>query len=150
MNSNQSSIKIRKAAKILDDNIEKHEIKSVINSFDDECEIEIFGITFKGKEKLEKVLRRLYSIIGEFKFEPIVILVDNNTFFEEFNIVIKKENKEFKIKAAEVLIYKNYKVKKIRLYLDRIQISNIIAKGLFERFIVGFINKKSLKYFKIK
>ena len=145
MTSNQSSIRIRKVAKDLDDAVEKHDIESVLSCFLDECEIEVFGIVLRGKDHLKKALTWLYEMFGEIKFDPIVIMVDGDVFFEEFILKGCKQGKEFEVKAAEVLIYRDYKVKTLRLYIDRLQAANVISEGFFEKFIVKLINKKSIR-----
>ena len=81
MKSNQSSIKIRKVAKDLDDAVEKHDIESVLSCFLDDCEVEVFGIVLKGKDHLKKALNWLYDMVGEIKFEPIIIMVNDDVFF---------------------------------------------------------------------
>ena len=145
MTSNQSSIKIRKVAKDLDDAVEKHDIESVLSCFLDDCEVEVFGIVLKGKDHLKKALNWLYDMVGEIKFEPIIIMVNDDVFFEEFILKGRKHDKKFEVKAAEVLIYKDYKVKTLRLYFDRLQVAKVISKGFFEKFVLNMIDKKSLK-----
>ena len=140
--------KIRKLAKELDDVVEKHDIESVLDYFLDDCEVEIFGIVLRGKDHLKKALNWLYEIVGEIKFIPVIIMVDSEVFFEEFILKRNKDGKNYDIKATEVLIYKNYKVKTLRLYLDRLQVADAIAKGFFEKFIVKIINNKILKNLK--
>jgi len=145
MTSNQVSIKIRKVAKDLDDAVEKHDIESVLSCFLDDCEIEVFGIVLRGKGHLKKALNWLYDMVGEIKFEPIVVMVNGNVFFEEFILKGRKDDKKFEVKAAEVLIYKNYKVEILRLYFDRLQVVKVISKGFFEKFVLNMIDKKSFK-----
>ena len=145
MTSNQSSIKIRKVAKDLDDAVEKHDIESVMSCFLDDCEVEVFAIVLKGKNHLKKALNWLYDMVGEIKFEPIIIMVNDDVFFEEFILKGHKHDKKFEVKAAEVLIYKDYKVKTLRLYFDRLQVAKVISKGFFEKFVLNMIDKKSLK-----
>ena len=141
----QSDDKIRKVAKKLDDAVEKHDINFILDCFLDNCEVEIFGIVLRGKVHLKKALNWLYELIGEIIFEPIVIMIDDDVFFEEFIIKGDKHGKKFEFKAAEVLIYKDYKVKSLRLYFDRLQVADIISERFFEKFIVSIINNKSLK-----
>ena len=145
MKSNQLSIKIRKVAKDLDDAVEKHDIESVLSCFLDDCEVEVFGIVLKGKDHLKKALNWLYDMVGEIKFEPIIIMVNDDVFFEEFILKGRKHDKKFEVKAAEVLIYKDYKVNTLRLYFDRLQVAKVISKGFFEKFVLNMIDKKSLK-----
>ena len=145
MTSNQSSIKIRKAAQDLDDAVEKHDIEAVLSCFLDNCEIEVFGIMLTGKKHLRKALNWLYEMVGEIKFNSIIIMIHDNIFFEEFILKGFKDGKKIEVKAAEVLTYKDYKVKTLRLYLDRLQVAKVIYDGFFEKFIVDLIIKKSIK-----
>ena len=144
----QSDDKIRKVAKKLDDAVEKHDINFILDCFLDNCEVEIFGIVLRGKVHLKKALNWLYEMVGKIKFEPIIIMVDGDVFFEEFILKGNKDGKNYEIKATEVLIYKDYKVKTLRLYLDRLQVADTIAKGFFEKFIVKKINNKIFKNLK--
>jgi ketosteroid isomerase-like protein len=144
----QSDDKIRKVAKKLDDAVEKHDINFILDCFLDNCEVEIFGIVLRGKDHLKKALYWLYEMVGEIKFEPVIIMVDGDVFFEEFILKGNKDGKNYEIKATEVLIYKDYKVKTLRLYLDRLQVADAIAKGFFEKFIVKKINNKIFKNLK--
>ena len=145
MSLKQSPLKIKKVAKDLDDAVERHDIESALSCFLEDCEVEIFGIILSGKDHLRKALNWLYEKIGEIKFDPIVIIVNDDVFFEEFILKGFKNGKRFEFKAAEVLIYKDYKVKTIRLYFDRLQIAKVISEGFFEKIILNIINKKSLK-----
>jgi ketosteroid isomerase-like protein len=145
MRSHQSSVKIRKVAKDLDNAVEKHDIESILSCFLDDCEVEIFGIILRGKGHLKKALNWLYEMIGEIKFKPIIIMVAGDVFFEEFILKGNKDGKKLEARATEVLIYKDYKVKTLRLYLDILQIADVLAKGFIEKFVVKMINKKILK-----
>ena len=145
MTSNESSVRIQKVAKDLDNAVEKHDIEFVLSCFLDDCEVEFSGIVLKGKCHLKKALNWLYNIFGDIKFDPIVIMVDGNVFFEEFILKGCKHGKKFEVKAAEVLIYKNYKVKTLRLYIDSLQVANGLSEGFFEKIILKMVNKKSFK-----
>ena len=118
MSSNQSSVRIREVAKDLDDDIEKHDIESALSCFLYDCEVEVFGIVLMGKDHLRKALNWLYDMIVEIKFYPIVIILNGDVFFEKFILKGCKNGKKFEVKATEVLIYKDYKVKTLRLYFD--------------------------------
>jgi len=73
-------------------------------------------------------------------------MVENNIFFEEFGIKATYNNgKSLDVKLAEVLEYENYKIKSLRLYLDRLQFSDVLAKGFFSKKLVNVIKKKSLE-----
>lgn len=41
--------------------------------------------------------------------------------------------KNLKLKAAEILIYKKYKIKTIGLYFDRLPVANVISKGFLKK-----------------
>jgi hypothetical protein len=80
------------------------------------------------------------------KFEPIVIIVENNIFFEEFIIHVSfQQEKKLSIKVAEVLEYQNSKIKSLRLYLDRLEFADVIATGFLSKQIIKVIQKKSLE-----
>ncbi len=145
MTSDKLSKKIRRVAKELDDAVEKHNIESILACFLDDCEVEISGITLHGKDHLKKAIDWLYDMVGEIKFQPLVILTDGDVFFEEFVLRGNKQGKKFAINVAEVLIYKDYKVKTLRLYLDRLQVADNLVKRFFDKLIVNLINKKMLK-----
>lgn len=68
----------------MNDTVEKHDIEYVLSCFLDNCEVEVFGIYFGGKDRLRKTLNCLYEMIGENKFDSTVIIVNGDVFFEEF------------------------------------------------------------------
>jgi len=73
-------------------------------------------------------------------------MVDNNIFFEEFIIhVTFKQGKKVSVKLAEVLEYQNYKIKSLRLYLDRLEFADIFATGFLSKKLVKLFIKRSLK-----
>ena len=127
MRITQRSERVRKVAKELDNYIEKKDIENVLSCFEDKCEIELFGISLNGKSQLKKALNWLYELMEKVKFIPITIMIEDNIFFEEFVLSGKKKNKSFNIKAAEVLIYNKYKLKNLRLYLDRLYIAEVLS-----------------------
>jgi hypothetical protein len=142
MASLQLSEKIRTVAKELDDAVERHDIPAVLTCFTDECSVELFGTTLHGKVQLEKALRWLYKIMGEIRFEPLTILINDEVFIGEFIFRGKKQKTEISIKATEVLIYEDYKVKILRLYLDGLQIATVMSSGFFEKSLLRMVNKK--------
>jgi len=145
MDSVQEKEQIIKLAKDLDDDLERKNVNKLISYFSKDCEIEIFGLTLKGHEDLKKWFHWFFDMFDSIEFDPIVILVENNIFFEEFVIkVTYNHGKRLNVKVAEVLEYKNYKVKSLRLYLDRLQFSDILAKSFFVKKLVKIIKKKSL------
>lgn len=146
MNESQSKAKIIKLAAQLDDDLELLEVSKIIPYFDEDCEIEIFGLQLKGTKNLKKWLHWFFNLFDTIKFEPIVIMVENDTFFEEFIIKVSfNQGKELNVKLAEVLEYQNYKIKSLRLYLDRLEFADIFATGFFSKKIIKLIKRKSLK-----
>lgn len=146
MNSNQSSYKIKEVAMELDNAIEKNDIELILSYFSNDCQIELLGIKLIGKEGVKKWLKWLYENIYEIKFEPITIIVNDDTFFEEFIVNAKLHNgKEIKSKQAEVLKYENYKIKSIRLYFNPLDFVKEIVKGPIDKLIINHLMIKSLK-----
>jgi hypothetical protein len=73
-------------------------------------------------------------------------MVEGSIFFEEFFIHgVTNNKKELTGKIAEVLEYDNYKIKRLRLYFDRLDFADASITGFFEKKIVKLIKNKSLK-----
>ena len=145
MNTTQDKQKIIKLAENLDNDLERKDIHNLILYFSEDCEIELFGLTLKGHNDLKKWLHWFFNLFDTIQFEPIIILVENNIFFEEFGIkVTYNQGKSLYIKVAEVLEYENYKIRSLRLYLDRLQFSDILSEGFFSKRVIKLIKKKSL------
>ena len=103
MNEDQIKNKILKLAEELDNDLELQDIDKLIPYFSQDCEIEIFGLKIKGKEKLKDWLNWFFTLFDTIKFEPIVIMVEKNIFFEEFIIHVSfNQGKELSVKVAEV------------------------------------------------
>lgn len=142
----QDKNKILKLASDLDNDLELQDIERLIPYFSEDCEIEMLGIKLKGKSGLKKWLNWFFAMFESIKFEPIVIIVENNIFFEEFYIHTSFENgKQLSVKLAEVLEYEEYKIKSLRLYLDRLEFADAALDGFLSKKLVKLIKKKSLK-----
>ena len=146
MNEYQDKDKILKLAEDLDYDLELQDVDKLIPYFTEDCEIEIFGIKMKGKHELKIWLNWIFNLFDIIKFEPIVIMVENNIFFEEFIIQVSfKQGKKLSVKVAEVLEYFDYKIKSLRLYLDRLEFADVFTAGSLSKKIVKLIKKKSLE-----
>ena len=147
MEQQMSPEKIRNLAKALDDAIEKQDMEEILSYFSDNCEIELPGVTLSGKEGLRKAIRWMYRYLKEITLIPITIMVDGNTFFEEFIVRAKiKEGKEIEVKQTEVLVYDDeYKVKNIRLYFDRLELAAAYTSNPVEKIMINQLSKASLK-----
>jgi ketosteroid isomerase-like protein len=147
MEQRLSPEEIRKLAKALDDAIESRNNEEVITYFSDDCEIELLGIKLAGQEGLRKAIRWMYEYLKEITLSPMTIMVDGNTFFEEFIVRAKiKEGKEIQVKQTEVLVYDEaYKVKNLRLYFDRLELAAAYASNPLEKIMIRRLTKASLK-----
>ena len=147
MEEDLSPDRIRKLAKSLDDAIERKNIEKLVSYFSDDCEIELLGITLSGKEGLKKAIAWMYRYLSEIILTPATIMVDKHEFFEEFIVKAKtRKGKEIQTKQAEVLVYdKEYKVKSIRLYFDRLELAAAYVSNPIEKFMVNQVTKASLK-----
>ena len=146
MNEYQNKDKILNLAADLDRDLELQDVDKLIPYFSEDYEIEMFGLRFTGKKNLKKWLSWFFKLFETIIFEPLVIMVENNIFFEEFIIhVTFEQSKKLSIKIAEVLEYENYKIKKLRLYLDRLEFSDILTTGFLSKKLVKLIKKRSLK-----
>jgi ketosteroid isomerase-like protein len=146
MSREQSPDEIRKYAKALDDAIEGRNIEEVESYFCDDCEIEVLGVKLTGKEGMRKAFGWMYKYLKEMILIPVTIMVDGNTFFEEFIVKTRvKDDKEIQVKQAEVLVYEDYKVKSLRLYFDRLELAEAFTSNAVEQIMVNQIIKASLK-----
>ena len=143
---NQSSDMIRKVALDLDNAIESKSIELILSSFTDDCEIELLGTKLTGKEGVRRWLIWLYAHLDEVRFSPVTIMVDGNTFFEEFVMQAKLHDGPIvQSKQAEVIVYEDYKIKSLRLYFDRLDFADAVARGPISKAIVRQLVKTSLK-----
>lgn len=145
MEQSQLPAQIRRLAAELDNAVESKNIELILSSFSDDCEIELLGIKLTGKEGAKKWIAWIYKHLAEVRFVPVTIMVQGDTFFEEFILKGKLHNGiEIRSKQAEVLIYENYKVKSLRLYFDRLEFADSVAKGPVSKALVRKLIKKSL------
>ena len=146
MSSNNHTEKIRIQAKKLDDAFENKNLEVILSCFADDGEIELLGVRLEGRNGVRKSIEWMYDKIDHIKFEPINILINCDTFFEEFFLKAKmKDGAEVRIKAAEVLIFEDFKIVSLRLYFDRLQLADLFATSLFERQIFQKIDRMTLK-----
>ena len=69
----------------------------------------------------------MFQRFGAIKFHPIVIMVEGDVFFEEFVLSATPEGKKLRSRLLRFSCTR-YKIKSLRLYLDRLEIA-----GAFER-----------------
>ena len=146
MENVQTVEKIRQVAKDLDDTLETKNIEQILYFFADDCEIELLGVTVTGKEGAGRWLKWQFEHVKEVKLVPVVIMIEGDTFFEEFIVKARLHGgTEVQSKQAEVLVYEDYKVKSLRLYFDRLDFADSIAKGLISKAVVRRLIKMSTK-----
>jgi len=146
MDCRQSPDEIRRVAMDFDNAIESKKLELALSSFADDCEIELPGVRLIGRDGARKWLDWLYKNLAEVKFVPVTVTVDGNTFFEEFILEGKLHNGvEVRSRQAEVLIYENLQIKSLRLYFDRLDFADAVAKGPISRAISRRLVRTSLK-----
>jgi len=137
---------ILKLAKDLDDAIERKDKHSIISMFDEDCEIELLGVTLKGGAGVGRWLDWLYENLISMKLTPITTMIEGDTFFEEFVVKAKLKNgAEISSKQSEVLVYTKNKVKSLRMYFDRLEFADAVARDIITRRLVSKVVKLSLK-----
>ena len=146
MTSNQSPERIKEVAMEFDNAITNKDIDSIMDAFAYDCEIELLGITLYGLDGVKKWVDWLYTHIDEIDLEPVIIMVEDDIFFEEFIVHAKLKNgKITESKQSEVLIYEDYKIKSLRLYFDRLDFSASVVEGFIGKSIVNKLIKKTVE-----
>jgi ketosteroid isomerase-like protein len=146
MNSAQSSGEIRKVAMAFDKALESKDLQAVTEKFADDCEIELLSVKLFGKEGVRKWFSWLYRHVAEIEFLPVTIMVEGNTFFEEFTVEAKfHDGEEARSNQAVVLVFENLKIKSLRMYFDRLDFSSSVAKDVISKTIFRELVKKSLE-----
>ena len=147
MSSKLNTEQIRQYAQALDDAIENHDTEEIVSHFSEDCEIELLGIRLTGKEGLRRAIAWMYQHLKEIALIPVTIMIEDNTFFEEFIIKTKvKGSEETQVKQAEVLVYDNeYKVRSLRLYFDRLELAEAFNSNIIEDMMIKQLIKTSLK-----
>ena len=143
---NPQPTEIKKVAMAFDKALEDKDFNKVIDSLTDDCEIELLNIKLSGKEGAIKWFNWIYKHISKIKFLPIIIMVEGNTFFEEFKVIAKfYDGEEVQSKQAVILEFENLKIKSLRLYFDRLDFSGSVAKDIISKTIINELLKKSLE-----
>lgn len=142
----QSPERIREVAMEFDNAIEARDVEKIVSSFADDCRIELLGITLEGKAGARKWIDWLFGNVPDIRFDPVIIIVEGNVFFEEFIVTAKRsDGTTIESRQAEVLVYEDYRIKSLRLYFDRLDFSDLIAGNVFTRKIVESVKSRSLK-----
>ncbi len=140
----QDDERIREVAMEFDNAIEARDVDAIIDAFTEDCEIELMGVTLSGKEGVRRWANWLFNSIPVIKFTPVVIMVNEGVFFEEFIVTSTLPNgKVVKSKQSEVLVYENYKIKSLRIYFDRLDFSDFVIRDFLSKRIVKMLKSRS-------
>ena len=146
MKSQQSRRAILKMAKQLDDAIENRDVDFIISCFAMDCEIELLGVKLRGQDGVRRWLDWMYASISNIKFTPVTLLVEGNTFFEEFVMTaLATSGAVIVSKQSEVLVFENLRIKSLRLYFDRLDFADVVVQDFLRRAILKRIVKLSLE-----
>ncbi|MBU2535114.1 MAG: nuclear transport factor 2 family protein [Chloroflexota bacterium] len=146
MEGKQSTDEIRRVAMALDNAIENKRLDAVLSCFADDCEIELLRHSLYGKAGVEKWFDWLFKNIRQIKVQPVIIMAEGNILFEEFIIRARLHSgPEVKSKQSEVLVFENDKIKCLRLYFDRLDFADTVAKDPVSKAVVSRILKKSVE-----
>jgi ketosteroid isomerase-like protein len=139
--------RIRQVAKELDNTLETKNIERILAFLADDCEIQLLGIKVKGKEGARRWLKWQFGHVAEYELIPVVIMIEGNVFFEEFLVKAKlPDGTSLESKQAEVLVYnQDYKVVSLRLYFDRLDFADAVARDPVTKFVVRTLIKTSLR-----
>ena len=143
---NTQNTEIKEFAMAFDKALENKDINKVMESFTDDCEIELLSTKLQGKQGVKSWFKWLYTHIAKLELIPLTIMIEKNVFFEEFIVKATYPNgKQAQSKQAEVLVFESQKIKSLRLYFDRLDFSSSIAKDFISKTIIKEIVKKSLE-----
>ncbi len=142
----QTKEQILTVAKEFDDAIETRNHEQILPFFAKDCVIELLDVTLQGWDGAKRWLEWMFSHLTAIRFDPVVIMVDGDTFFEEFIVTgTLKDGRQVISKQAEVLIYEDLKVKHLRIYFDRLDFAGAVATGWFNRTVINRLKKASTK-----
>jgi ketosteroid isomerase-like protein len=146
MNSTRSSEELRDAALAFDEALERKDLSAILESFTDDCEIELLGIKLFGRQGARRWFNWIFEHVTEIKFLPMTIMVEGNTFFEEFMVKATfHDGEEAQSRQVVLLVFENSKIKSLRLYFDRLDFSGVVAKDIISKTIIREIVNKSLE-----
>jgi ketosteroid isomerase-like protein len=142
----QSSEAILKTALNLDKAIENRKFESVLSKFSEDCEVELLGVKLSGKDGVKKWMEWQFKHIAKVEFAPVTKMVSGNIFFEEFMVKAKlHDGEEIRSKQAVVLQFKGSLITNLRLYFDRLDFADSVAKDVVSKTIVKELVKKSIE-----
>ena len=146
MDTNELCKKIKEVAMEFDKTIEQKKEEKIPLFFTKDCEIELLGLKLYGEDGIKRWINWLFKYISKIRLEPVNIMVKGNVFFEEFLVDATLNNGvKLQSKQSEVLVYKDFKIKSLRLYFDRLELSQALFKNPITNFILNKIISKSIQ-----
>jgi ketosteroid isomerase-like protein len=128
---------IRDSARHFDDAIEDREIEEALSRVTDDCIIEFPGGAVRGKEGARTWIEWLYSNFARIRLEPVTIMVNGNTFFEEYVFEgTFHTGTTVRSRQAEVLEFEGGRIRAMRIYFDRMDFADALGNGVLTRFVL--------------
>lgn len=136
---------IKKIARELDKSLENKNLKKGISLFSKNCTIEMLGIELKGKKGARKWFNWLFESFSKIKVRNITIFVQGGKMFKEYVLIATLHNGDLvHSKQSEVITFRGSKIKKIRLYFDRIDFKDLVADNFMKRIFLDRLVEKPL------
>ncbi len=117
---------IIKLAMNFDNDLEAKNLEKLPSYFSDDCQIELLGVTLKGREGVSEWLAWLFENVKELRFIISTVIVKDNILFEEYALnAVTAEGLKIQSRQAEVLEFDQCnKILNLRLYFDRIDFAS--------------------------
>lgn len=134
---------IRTIARHFDGAIEEKQIETIVSRFTDDCIIEFPGGALRGKEGARRWIEWIFRHFTLIRFEPVTIMVDGNTFFEEYFLNGTFHNgSTVRSRQAEVLEFEGGRIRALRIFFDRMDFADALGDGILTRFIVRKLSER--------
>lgn len=115
----QSESSIRQAASELDEALEAGDRDRIVACFADDCSVELLGVRLHGRDGVRRWLDWVFAHVERIDFDPRVIIIDGDTFIEEFGVTGTLTNgRRLQGQWAEILTYQHNLVTSLRLYFN--------------------------------
>ena len=135
---------LRELALRFDRALERKDYQAVLSAFHEHCTITLPGIELTGREGARKWMDWLFSYVEELRFEPVVIMTRENIFFEEYLVRARiAGGRMVESRQAEVLVFEGETIRSLRVYFDRLDFAEAVARDFFSRIAISQIRKKS-------
>ena len=146
MEENKTTDLIRNIAVGFDRAIETRDIEAAVAYFADDCLIEVLGLELDGKDGARKWMNWLLERLAEIKIELGDSALNGNTLFEEYTLKAKgRDGTRLNSRQTEVITVQDGKIKSLRIYFDRFDFADLVARGFLAKTILQEITRVSLR-----